>query len=279
MVRHRSQDCKSGALVCGRIGVVTTIETPDSGRRRGGRAANREAMEQQIRELGRSHLRTHGAAGLSLRAIARDLGVVSSAVYRYVPSRDDLLTLLLAEGYTDLADAVDAAVGRVDDEDPESRLLNAATSVRLWAVADPARWALLYGSPVPGYAAPAEQTVVPGTRVVATLLRELGGAYGRGLVRDDLPGGSAVLSSDLAAIRDEFGPALPDAVIAAGSMLWATLIGAVSLEVFGQYGAGTFRHPEELFEAQMRLVLSRILLGSTGSGVVASGGEMSPDPS
>lgn len=236
-------------------------------------------MEQQIRELGRSHLRTHGAAGLSLRAIARDLGVVSSAVYRYVPSRDDLLTLLLVEGYTDLADAVDAAVGRVDGDDAAARLSVAATAVRSWAVEDPARWALLYGSPVPGYAAPAEQTVVPGTRVIATLLHELGRAHARGLVRDDLPDASGALSADLSAIRDEFGIALPDPAIAAGSMLWATLIGAVSLEVFGQYGAGTFRHPEALFEAQVRLVLSRILLGSTGSGAVASGGERSPDPS
>ena len=70
--------------------------------------AVRAAMEAEIMRLGREHLRTQGAAGLSLRAIARDLGVVSSAVYRYVPSRDDLLTLLLVEGYNDLADTVDA---------------------------------------------------------------------------------------------------------------------------------------------------------------------------
>ncbi|HMS76014.1 TetR/AcrR family transcriptional regulator [Gordonia sp. (in: high G+C Gram-positive bacteria)] len=236
-------------------------------------------MEQHIRALGRSHLRTHGAAGLSLRAIARELGVVSSAVYRYVPSRDDLLTMLLVEGYADLADAVDTAVAQAGGDDPEARLLAAATTVRRWAVDDPARWALLYGSPVPGYAAPAEQTVVPGTRVVATLLRELADAHARGLVRDDLPDCAAAISADLSAIRDEFGLALPDPVIAAGSTVWAALIGAVSLEVFGQYGTGTFRHPEMLFEAQVRLAMSRILLGTEGFGVVASGGERSPDPS
>lgn len=220
--------------------MVTTNDAPKTGR---GRAANREAMERQIRALGRSHLRTHGAAGLSLRAIARDMGVVSSAVYRYVPSRDDLLTLLLVEGYTDLADTVDAALAQVDAPDPEARLLAAASSVRTWAVDDSARWALLYGSPVPGYAAPAELTVVPGTRVVATLLRELGGAHELGLVSDDLPDASDELSVDLAAIRDEFGLAPPDPVIVAGSALWATIIGAVSLELFGQYGSGTFLHP------------------------------------
>ena len=234
---------------------MTTNDTPKPGR---GRAANREAMERQIRDLGRSHLRTHGAAGLSLRAIARELGIVSSAVYRYVPSRDDLLTLLLVDGYTDLADTVDAALTQVRD-DPRARLLTVATAVRLWAVDDPARWALLYGSPVPGYAAPAERTVLPGTRVVATLLRELGGAYERGLGSEDLPAASTELSVDLDVIRDEFDLELPDPVVAAGSALWAILIGAVSLEVFGQYGTDTFRHPETLFDAQICLLLSRIL--------------------
>ena len=71
-------------------------------------------MEQHIRALGRSHLRTHGAAGLSLRAIARELGVVSSAVYRYVPSRDDLLTMLLVEGYADLADAAERRLSELE---------------------------------------------------------------------------------------------------------------------------------------------------------------------
>ena len=82
----------------------------------GKRQESRNRIEGQIIELGRRHLMTEGAAGLSLRAIARDLGMVSSAVYRYVSSRDDLLTLLLVDAYSELADAVDrareAATGR-----------------------------------------------------------------------------------------------------------------------------------------------------------------------
>jgi AcrR family transcriptional regulator len=75
----------------------------------GKRQETREKIETQIIELGRRHLVTEGAAGLSLRAISRDLGMVSSAVYRYVASRDDLLTLLLVDAYSELADAVDLA--------------------------------------------------------------------------------------------------------------------------------------------------------------------------
>src|ERR1700709_382880 len=73
----------------------------------GKRQDSRERIEAQIIELARRHLVEHGAAGLSLRAIARDLGMVSSAVYRYVASRDELLTLLLIDAYSELADAVD----------------------------------------------------------------------------------------------------------------------------------------------------------------------------
>src|SRR3954468_9757306 len=75
----------------------------------GKRQETRDRIEREIVEVGRRHLVTEGAAGLSLRAVARDLGMVSSAVYRYVASRDDLLTLLLVDAYSELAAGVDGA--------------------------------------------------------------------------------------------------------------------------------------------------------------------------
>ena len=139
----------------------------------GKRQETREKIETQIIELGRRHLVTEGAAGLSLRAIARDLGMVSSAVYRYVASRDDLLTLLLVDAYSELADA------RRPRRCGGRRILARPTARNgpggpPWAVDQPARWALLYGSPVPGYQAPRERTVGPGTRVVGALFDAIG---------------------------------------------------------------------------------------------------------
>ncbi|WP_407648820.1 TetR/AcrR family transcriptional regulator [Gordonia otitidis] len=250
-------------------------------------------MESEIARLGREHLRTHGAAGLSLRAIARDLGVVSSAVYRYVPSRDELLTLLLVQGYSDLADSVDYAADEPLESDtdrvggdrlggdrgdrgegPEpagdspvpsrQRLRRMALAMRAWAIADPARWALLYGSPVPGYAAPAERTVGPGTRVIARLLTEFDAAWRRGELREGAPASvdaDAQLTADFDAVRREFGSALPDSVMVGAITLWATMIGGISLEVFGQYGADTFARPDVLFAAQIDAVLSTLFVG------------------
>ena len=113
---------------------------------------------------------------------------------------------------------------------------------RAWAVAEPARYALLYGSPVPGYAAPPERTTEPGTRVVRTLLAVLAEGVGRGEVPEEgpVPLRRGPLAEDLRALAEETGfPGGPSTMARAVAM-WATLVGATSLEVFGQYGADTF---------------------------------------
>ena len=178
------------------------------------RAANRAAMTAEIGRLGREHLSTHGAAQLSLRAIAREMGIASSAVYRYVPSRDDLLTLLLVEAYNDLAASVEKALG--GGADPRADIGRGALAMRSWAVVDPARWALLYGSPVPGYAAPAGQTVGPGTRAVRAFLQTLDAAQRGGLLRADLPTPDDPLVPELVAVAADFEPGLGDAVDCVG---------------------------------------------------------------
>ena len=147
------------------------------------RARRREDVTARVLEIGRQHLAEHGAAGLSLRAVTRDLGMVSSAVYRYVANRDELLTLLLVDAYGAQADAVQAAVTSAADQRWPDRLLAASHAFRAWAVAEPSRYALLYGSPVPGYAAPPEVTIEPGTRVIGILLA----LVAEGVTRGDVP--------------------------------------------------------------------------------------------
>ena len=118
------------------------------------RAQAREQMRGAILETARAHLAEHGAVGLSLRAVARDVGMVSSAVYRYFPSRDALLTALIIDAYDSLGAAVEKAERRVPRDDLLGRWRAIATTTRRWARADPHQYALVYGSPVPGYAAP-----------------------------------------------------------------------------------------------------------------------------
>lgn len=205
---------------------------------------------------------TEGATGLSVRAIARDLGMVSSAVYRYVASRDELLTLLLVDAYTDLADAVE----RARDGAPGSwreQLLAMARAARSWAVREPASWTLLYGSPVPGYHAPRDQTVAPGTRVVGALFGVVAAGVAAGEVPSPKSAVPPVLAADFNGLRSEFGFAVDDTVVAECLVLWATLVGAISLEIFGQYGPDTFTDPAAVFDTQLSLVVE-MLVGRTG---------------
>lgn len=142
---------------------------PPAARTPGPRALARERTMKRIVELGNAQLVAHGVAGLSVREIARGLGMVSSAIYRYVSSRDDLLTLLIVDAFVDLADTVDAAIAEVEGAagaDPRARLLALGDAMCGWALAHPERWTLLYGTPVRDYAAPAETTNADGTRVM-----------------------------------------------------------------------------------------------------------------
>ena len=228
----------------------TASASPSGGSRPRPRERARARTIADIVRLGREHLALHGAAALSLRAVARDLGVVSSAVYRYVENREELLTLLLIDAYNELGDEVDAAVAAVPEADLPAGSARWARAVRRWALREPARYGLLFGSPVPGYRAPAERTTGPGTRVIYALMALLDGAYRAG--RLAAPGGAGRRRPPAGrgpgdASGPEMGLAVPDGLLARGALVWTSLFGAVSFEVFGQYGADTFTAPDELF--------------------------------
>ncbi|MEM7288279.1 MAG: TetR/AcrR family transcriptional regulator, partial [Actinomycetota bacterium] len=131
---------------------MTPSETTNAPRT--ARAAARELLTSQILETARSHLVERGAGELSLRAVARELGMASSAVYRYFPSRDALLTALIIDAYDALGQTAEEADAAVDRDDHLGRWRAIAHAVRGWALAHPHEYALIYGTPVPGYEAP-----------------------------------------------------------------------------------------------------------------------------
>ena len=217
---------------------------------------------RDIVRIGRAHLATDGAAALSLRAVARDLGIVSSAVYRYVASRDELLTLLVVDGYDELGDAVDAALAKVDRADHAGRMVAIGRAVRAWALAEPATYALLFGSPVPGYEAPAERTTGPGTRVILRLVEVWEDAWVSGAVAPPADSvGPRRLARDLARVRREMGITAPDSLVARGMLAWAALFGCVSFELFGQYGPDAFAEPKDIFEHHLQVLVGTVGLG------------------
>ena len=196
----------------------------------------RAELTREITETARRHLATEGAAGLSLRAVARDLGMVSSAVYRYFPSRDDLLTALIIDGYSAIGAAAERADRACRRDDYGGRWLAACRAVRDWALAHPHEYALVYGSPVPGYRAPA-QTVGPASRAAAVLGKIISDAQASGVLDPPAlgPAPPGSFAPDAARLRESVLPGVPDDVAARALAAWASLFGLVSFELFGQF--------------------------------------------
>ncbi len=221
------------------------------------RARVRAELTEEIKTVARRHLAVDGA-NLSLRAVARDMGMVSSALYRYFASRDELLTALIIEAYNALGDAVEAADADVADRaDLRGRWLAVAHGVRRWALDHPAEYALIFGSPVPGYAAPPDTTAAA-ARTPRALVGILADGLAAGAIRPhdvaDLP---ALLQPDLALIRAEQFPEVPETLLARGTVGWIHLFGAVSFELFGQLN-NVITEREAYFDYQMRLLADLI---------------------
>jgi AcrR family transcriptional regulator len=220
-------------------------------------------MTDEIKAVARRHLETEGA-NLSLRAVARDMGMVSSALYRYFASRDELLTALILDAYNALADVVAAADEAVTDRSRlRARWLAAAHAIRDWALARPAEYALLYGSPVPGYVAP-EDTVAAASRIYIVLARILADGFAAGALpapEQDRPAAlmfgpslrlADALRADLTRTTSDIAPGLPEQLLFAGLTAWIQLFGHVSLELFGQFN-NVVEARDEFFDLQLEL--------------------------
>ncbi|MGW6200239.1 TetR/AcrR family transcriptional regulator [Kribbella sp. NPDC055110] len=216
-----------------------------------GRTARERAraeLTDEIKTAARQQLATVGAEALSLRAISRELGMVSSALYRYFASRDELLTALIIDAYDALGEAAEAAAGG-DDLVEEWVAIYAA--VRSWARANPQEYALIYGSPISGYKAP-QTTVQSAVRVPLLLLGLLQRAQvsGRLVPPPDAPSPSGVLAQQTEVLV-ELAPEVPPAVLLRTMIVWTQLFGMLSFELFGQL-VGSMDPADEFFTSASR---------------------------
>jgi AcrR family transcriptional regulator len=216
----------------------------------------REEMTAEILAVAGAHVARDGAAALSLRSIARDLGMAPSALYRYFDGRDALLSALILDAYEALAREAERAADQVelpaDAADDAERWLSVPRALRLWALERPHQWGLIFGTPVPGYEAP-EDTVEPYARVAAALVRPLVAAKEAGRLRPDAHARpvSGELRAAVAPVSDGLLPGLPVEKVVLALEAWTTIVGTISLEVFGHWRK-TVWEPELLFEATIR---------------------------
>ncbi|MFJ3598609.1 MULTISPECIES: TetR/AcrR family transcriptional regulator [unclassified Streptomyces] len=209
-------------------------------------ATPRERYRAQVRAEIKQHaweqIATAGASALSLNAIAKRMGVSGPALYRYFAGRDDLITELIRDAYRSLADAVRAAAATGADPAALAHVL------RDWALADPHRYFLVYGTPVPGYHAPDEITGI--SQEIMTDLLTAWTAW-----EPDAP--ASPFAAHLADHRDWAGghPA-PPGVLRRALAFWTRLHGVLSLELAGHFTGMGF-DPALLFRAELDDLVGR----------------------
>ncbi|MFI8460218.1 TetR/AcrR family transcriptional regulator [Kitasatospora sp. NPDC085464] len=192
----------------------------------------RAGTVEEIKHAALGLIVEHGSANLRFTDIARSMGMTPPALYRYFADRDELLTALVADSYDGLSGALAATRDTVPPEDLDGRFLATCTGYRAWAQRNPERFALIFGSPVPGYAAPEDgPTVAAGRRVMEHVAEIVADTAERGRL------GS---------------PLVPDAGEAM-LLAWATVHGFVTLEAHGHFDSLDREARDRLFTAQARL--------------------------
>lgn len=202
------------------------------------RARYREQTRAEIKEIALRQLAEGGTGAVALTRIAKEVGLSGPALYRYFDSRDALLTDLIRDAYADLAAAVtETAEALPATTSPRERLRALATACRNWAVAQPHRYLLIQGTPLPGYTAPAE-TVDSARAVLGPFLTAFDGAEPSSAVRPVVTQMKAWAEADtpVSAWVRLNAPAVDQGTALAGAVLaWSHMHGVVGLEVSGQF--------------------------------------------
>ena len=216
------------------------------------RARVRAELTREILDAARRQLAESGAPSLSLRAVARALDMAPSGLYRYFNGRDDLLTALIIDSYEAVGAAATVANGTVDPDDHLGRWTAVTDAIWAWGHDHPHEWALVYGSPVPGYRAP-EETVAAAVIVTGVLTGIVADAAAAGrlapAVTRPLP--DADLGRNLEGLRPLLGD-LDDDHLVVSVQAWSQIFGLVSLDLFGHLEGGV-HHPEALWRQIMAL--------------------------
>lgn len=214
------------------------------------RARARAQLLVDIKQQALTQLASDGAGQLSLRAVARELGMVSSGLYRYFGSRDELLTALIVDAYTELADRLETADRSLGRSRYRQRWTRRGAGLRQWAVEQPHRFQLLYGSPVPDYAAPRD-TIEPAAGVIVALLRPVADAYAAGTLAAAPVPRSKVLRRQLGEVAAGLEVPLDGPVLHRGVGAFAQQVGLITLELGGHF-VGGFEPADELYAQALR---------------------------
>ncbi len=217
------------------------------------REQNRVATISEIKEAALEQITSQGAGALTLRGIARAIGMSPAGLYRYYDGLDAIITELITDAYMDLADAVAAAMAR--DAPDTDRLRDGMLAYRRWSVDHPNRFLLIFGTPIPGYAAPEGGPTVEANR-------RIGEAFMSVLIEGWRRGEFAMPERDRLAqpgeieLASQAAPDLPPTSIGAFLGTWAHFHGMVTLEILNQLD-WAYEDPAAFYEAEIDALIAR----------------------
>ncbi|CAO5171745.1 Transcriptional regulator [Frankia sp. AiPs1] len=212
----------------------------------------RQATLLEIKRAAHAQLAEVGPAALSLRGVARTVGLAPSALYRYVASREALLAELTADAFASLADALEVAFDSADPDRHLDRWIAVARAHRRWALDNAIEYTLVFGPRADSTPPGDELVAMEMGRSVAVLFRCMSEAIGAGLVDASRTDASLTPAARyrLKAWARDHNVAIGAAEMAVCLAAWTQLHGFLTLEVFGHFPPA-LDDPEDLFDRQM----------------------------
>jgi AcrR family transcriptional regulator len=198
------------------------------------RSNQKVGLDEEIKTVAWKQIAEDGAANLSLRRIARAVGIAAPSVYHYYGSRDELVTALILDAFYSLGKTLEDSIVSSSD-DHAARLANLGLAYRQWAISQPQRYQLIFGTPIPGYVAPEELTLPAATAGFVPLISVLQAAYTAGRLRVER---LAPLSSKLKSMLEKWRKSQAGfdiEVLYMGLVFWSRAHGLMMFEINGQY--------------------------------------------
>lgn len=218
----------------------------------------RPNLQETIKDTAWKQIAESGAASLSLRAIARELGITAPAIYNYYPSRDDLVTALIVEAFTSLADAQEDSLTGLAGNRRAVRLSALGLAYREWAVTYPQRYHLVFGTPIPNYTAPEEVTLPAAAKALVPLIQSIQDLASAGELQvERLAEMPPKLKSMLGAWSKVAGGFDPE-VLYLALVIWSRVHGLVMLEITHQIPS-FFDDPAEMYRQEIKNLLIQYL--------------------
>ena len=211
-------------------------------------------LDRRIKAAAWRQIERQGTGAVSLRGIARAIGIAAPSIYNYYPTRDDLVTALAVDAFRSLADHQRRSIAEIPAVDAKERLAQLGLSYRDWAVHHPQRYQLIFGTPISDYIMPPETTMPPAAWALLPLMETLQSLSNERRLRSErLPRRPDILKRLLTAWNSSMrstGTSFDAEVLYLAYVIWTRVHGLVSLEL-GQQFPAFITQPSEIYRREI----------------------------